>query len=413
MPLRRCPPVPVRRDVRPWIRLGAVAGLLGLGVSACSGAAGDDGSSLSAPVVSGGSSSPSGSPSGSPTTSASSTTPATTPVTTPAPTSPLIEVTEQSTVAKDLDVPWATAFLPDGSALLTLRDEARLLQVRDGQDPVDLGRVDGVQPGGEGGLLGVAVSPTFASDRSIFLYTTTAQDNRVVRVRFEDGKPSQQRAILTGIPKAGHHDGGRLKFGPDGFLYVTTGDAGQTNRSQDRSSLGGKILRITADGSPAPGNPFDGSPVWSYGHRNVQGIAWAPDGTMYASEFGQNTWDELNRIEPGKNYGWPVVEGKGKRAGFVEPLVQWATSDASPSGIAHADGAIWMAALRGESLWRIPVSGNDAGEPQRLLQGEYGRLRDVVVAPDGRLWVLSNNTSRGNGAADDDKLLAIPLDDLR
>ena len=405
MPRRRVPPVRARHEVRPWIRLGASAAVLGLGLSACTGGSDDDGGSLTAPVVSSTSSGASASPSSTATTPASAGTRSTT---TPTPTT----ATEQSTVAKDLDVPWGTAFLPDGSALLTLRDEARLLQVRDGEEPVDLGRVSGVQPGGEGGLLGVAVSPTFASDRSVFLYLTAAADNRVVRVRFEDGRPAQQRAILTGIPKAGNHNGGRLGFGPDGFLYVTTGDAGRPERSQDRGSLGGKILRITQDGEPAPGNPFDGSPVWSYGHRNVQGIAWAPDGTMYASEFGQNTWDELNRIEPGKNYGWPLIEGKQQRAGFVEPLVQWRTSDASPSGIAYADGAVWMAALRGESLWRIPVSGNDAGEPERLLQGEYGRLRDVAVAPDGRLWVLSNNTSRGTAAPDDDKLLAIPLADL-
>jgi glucose/arabinose dehydrogenase len=392
MPLRPVPPVRVR--------LAAATGVLALSLAACSD--GTEGGDLSAPVVS--ASAPSTKPST--TTSAPGATTSSSTTTAPPP------VTTRSTVAEDLDVPWATAFLPDGSALLTLRDEARLLQVRDGQDPVDLGRVRGVEPGGEGGLLGVAVSPGFASDRSVFLYTTSAQDNRVVRVTFEDGKPSKQRAILTGIPKAGNHNGGRLKFGPDGFLYVTTGDAGQTGRSQDRSSLGGKILRITGDGKPAPGNPFDGSLVWSYGHRNVQGIAWAPDGTMYASEFGQNTWDELNRIEPGKNYGWPVVEGKQARAGFVEPLVQWPTSDASPSGIAYADGAVWMAALRGESLWRIPVSGNEAGQPKRLLQGEYGRLRDAVVAPDGRLWVLSNNTSRGAGNPGDDKLLAIPFDDL-
>ena len=386
--------------------MGAAVGVLALVLSGCSGAS-DDGGSLAAPVVSPTSSSPATSP-GSTTTVPS---PSTTTTPSPAPT-PVEQATELSTVATGLDVPWGTAFLPDGSALLTLRDEARLLQVRDGQEPVDLGRVGGVEPGGEGGLLGVAVSPTFANDRRVYLYLTAASDNRVVRVTFEDGRPAQQRAILTGIPKAGNHNGGRLGFGPDGFLYVTTGDAGQPDGSQDRGSLGGKILRVTQDGKPAPGNPFDGSPVWSYGHRNVQGIAWAPDGTMYASEFGQNTWDELNRIEPGKNYGWPLVEGRQPRAGFVEPLVQWPTSDASPSGIAYADGAVWMAALRGESLWRIPVSGNVAGEPQRLLQGEYGRLRDVVVAPDGRLWVLSNNTSRGSGAPDDDRLLAIPLDDL-
>jgi len=385
----------------------ALAALL-VGLGGCSGGSGTDGS-LTAPVVT---SSP-GEPAGTgTTTSGTSTGPGTTSSTSSDTPSSTAVSPRLSTVARDLDVPWSTAFLPDGSALVTLRDQARLLQVRDGSRPVDLGRVGGVAPDGEGGLLGVAVSPTFARDRTVFLYTTTAEDNRVVRVTFEGGRTSSRRAVLTGIPKARNHDGGRLAFGPDGYLYVTTGDAGQTQRAQDRSSLGGKILRVTRDGRPAPGNPFPGSPVWSYGHRNVQGIAWAPDGMMYASEFGQNTWDELNRIQPGRNYGWPVVEGRAGRAGYVDPLVQWPTSEASPSGIAWADGAVWMAALRGESLWRIPVSGGRAGEPRRLLQGRYGRLRDAVLAPDGRLWVLTNNTSRGTPADDDDRLLALPLRDL-
>lgn len=322
--------------------------------------------------------------------------------------------TDRRVVAKNLNVPWALAFLPDGSALLTLRDEARLLQVREGHPPVDLGKVPGVEPSGEGGLLGVAVSPTFARDHTIFLYLTSAGDNRVVRLTFADGKLGQPQPILTGIPRAGNHNGGRLKFGPDGYLYVTTGDAGNRPNAQNRQSLGGKILRVTKDGKPAPGNPFGTSPVWSWGHRNVQGIAWDRAGRMFASEFGQNTWDELNLIKPGANYGWPVVEGRAGRSGFTDPLRQWPTDDASPSGIAiTADGTVWMAALRGQSLWRIPTGNGVAGQPQRLLQGEYGRLRDVVVGPDGRLWVLTNNTARGNPARDDDKLVVIPTSTLR
>jgi glucose/arabinose dehydrogenase len=316
---------------------------------------------------------------------------------------------ERRVVARNLDVPWSLAFLPDGSALLTTRDRARLLQVREGGRTVDLGRVPGVDPGGEGGLLGVAISPDFARDRSIFLYLTASGDNRVVRMTFANGRASNARAVVTGIPKAGNHNGGRLAFGPDGYLYVTTGDAGDRSTSQDRRSLGGKILRVTKDGKPAPGNPFNGSRVWSYGHRNVQGIGWDRQGRMYASEFGQNTWDELNLIRPGRNYGWPVVEGRAGRSGFVDPLRQWSTDDSSPSGLAvTANGTIYMAALRGQSLWRIPTTNGTAGQPRRLLQGEYGRLRDVVVGPDGRLWVLTNNTSRGNPAADDDKVVVIP-----
>jgi glucose/arabinose dehydrogenase len=316
---------------------------------------------------------------------------------------------ERRVVARNLDVPWSLAFLPDGSALLTTRDRARLLQVREGGRTVDLGRVPGVDPGGEGGLLGVAVSPDFDEDHAIYLYFTASDDNRVVRMTFERGEAEDPVPILTGIPKAGNHNGGRIAFGPDGYLYVATGDAGDGDASQDRGSLAGKILRITPGGRPAPGNPFGDSPVWSYGHRNVQGLAWAPDGRMYASEFGQNTWDELNLIRPGRNYGWPVVEGRAGRSGFVDPLLQWSTSESSPSGIAvTADGTVWMAALRGQSLWRIPFSGNDPGRPQRLLHEEYGRLRDVVVGPDGRLWVLTNNTSRGAPREGDDRVLAIP-----
>jgi glucose/arabinose dehydrogenase len=372
---------------------GAFAVLL---VSGCSGDDAGTTGTVSAPVVS---------------TSASSAPSTTDPSATASP-SASTSASATATIAKDLDVPWGLAFLPDGSALVTLRDKGQLLQVREGQDPSVLGNIAGVSPDGEGGLLGVAVSPDFATDHSIFVYFTAASDNRVVRLTFADGAATAPTVVLRGIPKAGNHNGGRLAFGPDGFLYVTTGDAGDSDRSQDKAALGGKILRVTRDGKPAPGNPFDGSRVWSYGHRNVQGIAWAPDGRMFASEFGQNQWDELNLIQPGRNYGWPVVEGKAGRSGFTDPLVQWATSDASPSGIAVVDGAVWMAALRGESLWRVPLTASGIGTPSRLLRGEYGRLRDAVAGPDGRLWVLTSNTFRGAPAADDDRVVALSLDSL-
>ena len=315
------------------------------------------------------------------------------------------------TIATGLPLPWGLAFLPDGTALVTLRDQAEVLLIAKGAAPVSLGRVRGVVPGGEGGLLGIAVSPTFASDRAVFVYLTSANDNRVMRMTFDGVSLKPGPVIVQGIAKAGNHDGGRLAFGPDGYLYVATGDAGRRDPAQDKGSLSGKILRVTADGSPAPGNPFPGSPVWSLGHRNVQGIAWDKAGTMYASEFGQNTWDELNHIEPGRNYGWPVVEGIGHQPGFVDPIRQWSTADASPSGIAvGADGAVYMAALRGESLWRIPLEGKGkTGEPERLLQGRYGRLRTVMAAPDGRLWLMTSNTFRGTLRAGDDRILALRL----
>jgi len=391
----------------------------GLLAASCSGASGDD-EGVSAPSLvtpttssppstgtSTGTTStpPDSSRSAQPTATATATATATTTARVP---------TKRVTVATGIDVPWSLAFLPDGSALMTTRDWAELFQVREGAKPVSLGKVPGVDPGGEGGLLGVAVSPDFDQDHAIYLYLTAGNDNRVVRMTFERGQAEDPVPILTGIPKAGNHNGGRIAFGPDGYLYVATGDAGDRPSSQDRSSLGGKILRITRGGRPAPGNPFAGSPVWSYGHRNVQGLAWDRNGRMFASEFGQNTWDELNLIKPGQNYGWPVVEGRAGRRGFVDPLRQWRTADASPSGIAvTADGTVYLAALRGESLWRIPTRGGVAGEPKRLLKGEYGRLRDVVVGPDGRLWVLTNNTARGSPSSNDDRVLVIPESTLR
>jgi glucose/arabinose dehydrogenase len=306
-------------------------------------------------------------------------------------------------------VPWGLAFLPDGSALVTLRDRAEVVRIGAGP-PTSVGDIPGVVPGGEGGLMGVVLSPDFASDRQVFLYFTAAEDNRIVRATYDGSRLTGIRPIFTGIPKAGNHDGGRIVFGPDGFLYVGTGDAGQSDRAQDRTALGGKILRLTRDGEPAPGNPFPGSPVWSYGHRNVQGMAWDASGRMFASEFGQNAWDELNEIVPGGNYGWPVVEGIAEDARFRNPLRQWTTEDASPSGIAMGpDGAVYMAALRGMCLWRIPLAGGVVGEPQRLLADTYGRLRTVEVAPDGRLWVVTSNTFRGSPRAGDDRVIALPL----
>ena len=179
---------------------------------------------------------------------------------------------------------------------------------------------------------------------------------------WDGSRLGEPETVLTGIPKGGIHNGGRMAIGPDGFLYVGTGETGDTSLAQDLDSLGGKILRLTLDGRPAPGNPFD-SAVWSYGHRNVQGLAFDGEGRLWASEFGQNTWDELNLITKGADYGWPRVEGSGNVEGMTDPVVVWRTGDASPSGLAFWRGELWMASLRGARLWEIPVTGAEAGEP--------------------------------------------------
>jgi glucose/arabinose dehydrogenase len=331
---------------------------------------------------------------------------------------PATTVAGTTVLATHLDVPWGLARLDDGSHLVSLRDEARIVRVTPNGKVTPVpgtgsdGRIAGVHPSGEGGLLGIAFAP--GDQRVLYAYLTAADDNRVVSMPYSGGRLGALTPLVTGIPKAGNHDGGRLAFGPDGMLYITTGDAGVTSRAQDRSSLGGKILRVTRTGAPAPGNPFPGSRVWSYGHRNVQGIGWDSAGRMFASEFGQDTWDELNRIQPGRNYGWPDVEGMGTaadvRRGFTAPLAVWPTDDASPSGLAVGRGAVWLAALRGERLWRVPLRADGStGRPQSLLRNEFGRLRTAAFEPDGSLLVFTSNTFRGDPAGDDDRLLRLTL----
>jgi glucose/arabinose dehydrogenase len=313
------------------------------------------------------------------------------------------------TIASGLEVPWGLGFLPNGDAIVTERDSRRVLRIHGPQHAVEvLATIDAAAPEEESGLLGVAVSPDFGRDRELFFYFTTATDNRVARATYDGGRLGPLSVVLDGIPRGFVHDGGRLAFGPDGYLYVSTGEAGEADLAQDRSSLGGKILRITKDGDPAPGNPFEGSPIWSWGHRNVQGLAFDDRDRLWASEFGQSTFDELNLIEAGDNYGWPTVEGRGGRDGLVDPQVVWETAVASPSGLAFRDGQLWLASLRGERLWRIDVTGQRARAPEDFFVGAYGRLRTVAVAPDGRLWVTtSNRDGRGVPAEDDDRILLI------
>ncbi|MDT0186174.1 PQQ-dependent sugar dehydrogenase [Microbacterium sp. ARD31] len=315
----------------------------------------------------------------------------------------------EGALVEQLEVPWGVAFLPDGDAVVTERMSGRVLRVPADGDPVPVGEISGAVPEGEAGLLGVAVSPDFDRDRTLFFYLTTSSDNRVVRVELDGDELGEPTVVLDGIPRGFIHDGGRLAFGPDGFLYVTTGETGDPTLAQDRDSLAGKILRMTADGDPAPGNPDPGSLVWSLGHRNVQGLAWDDEDRLWASEFGDSTWDELNLIEKGGNYGWPVVEGAGGGADFVDPQLVWPVEQASPSGLAWADGHLWMAGLRGQRLWRIDVSPDGtARDPKAFFTEEHGRLRSVAAAPDGTVWVTtSNRDGRGEPTPADDRILVV------
>ena len=323
---------------------------------------------------------------------------------------------ERSVIATGLEVPWGVAFLPDGDAIFTERDSGRLLRM-DASGNVETVQTLPTRGYGEGGSLGLAVSPRYERDGYVYAYYTTGEDNRVVRFRLgEEPEP-----ILTGIPFNTYHDGGRIAFGPDGMLYVATGDAGDPATSQDRGSLGGKILRLTPDGGVPRDNPFPGSPVYSYGHRNVEGLAWDEGGRLYASEFGQDAFDEVNLVRPGENYGWPEFEGDGgeeaEAAGFVNPVTTWPTSEASPSGaevlkdgaIPQWEGDLFVAALRGQRLWRLELGpdGRVVGRDE-LLRFEVGRIRNVMQAPDGSLWVTtSNRDGRGSPAPQDDRIIRL------
>jgi len=314
-------------------------------------------------------------------------------------------------VASNLQVPWGIAFLPDGSALVTERDRATIRRIHPNGRVSLVGRVSGVVPTSEGGLLGIAVSPDYPRDDRIYVYFTTGRDNRLVSMTYDGRQLGPQRPLLTGVPFGFIHDGGRLAFGPDGKLYISTGETGDEQLAQDESTPAGKILRLNPDGSIPADNPDPSSPIWTSGHRNVQGLAFDDRDRLWATEFGSEIWDELNHIQRGLNYGWPAAEGDADLQGYTDPLVQWRPDNASPSGLAYAAGSLWAASLNGERLWQIPVRpGGGVRNPRALFVGDYGRLRAVVAAPDGSLWVgTSNHDGRGSPAPNDDRILRIAL----
>ncbi|WP_261783997.1 PQQ-dependent sugar dehydrogenase [Curtobacterium sp. TC1] len=374
-------PSPARAR-RAWSAAG-IAAVAALALSGCAGAAPDDDRGSSA--------------------SARATAPA------DLPTGQVAPDGDTTDVVTGLDAPWSVVRTgDDGDALVSERDSAKVLELQDDGTTREVGTVEGVRHGGEGGLLGLALH-----DDDLFVYSTADDGNRIQRYDLTGTTGSwalgDATTIIDGLPSNTFHDGGRIAFGPDDMLYASVGDAGASSDAQDEDSLAGKILRLTPDGDVPDDNPVDGSPVWSLGHRNVQGMGWSSDGTMFASEFGENTLDELNVIEAGENYGWPEVEGEGgEDQGFVDPVQQWSTDEASPSGLTVVDDTVFVANLRGEVLRAIPA--DDPDSSTEYFQGDFGRIRTVLEGPSDTLWFVTNNTDgRGDPVEGDDRIVSVPL----
>lgn len=341
----------------------------------------------------------------------------------PAP--PIQPQVQVDVVATGLEAPWAIAFAPDGRIFLTERP-GRIRIIEGGRLQPEPWLTLDVAAVGEGGLLGLALDPQFAENRYVYVaYTYRGQDgslqNRLERLRENPttGRGQTDRVLLDGAPGSVRHDGGRVQFGPDGKLYWTLGDAEDQPAAQDISALNGKILRLNPDGTVPGDNPFPGSPLYSYGHRNPEGLAWQPDtGRLYATEHGPVGLDEVNLIEPGANYGWPEVRGNATREGTRPPVIQSGGNTWAPAGAVFATqgpwaGSLLFAGLRGQALFRLTVDPDDPQQAlglEQYLQGEYGRLRAVAEGPDGQIYVLtSNRDGRGSPVREDDRVLRLTV----
>ncbi len=335
------------------------------------------------------------------------------------------------TVAENLDIPWSIVWTPEGQIFFTERS-GNLKTIQNGivsEKPILSLDVGGV----EGGLLGIALDPNYSKNHFIYLYYTyndfLSTNNKVVRYVESDLVLTEDRVVIDNIPGGPFHDGGRIKFGPDDKLYITTGDAGNADLSQDKNSIAGKILRINSDGTIPEDNPFSGSPVYSYGHRNPQGIDWDESGNFVATEHGPSGWygvahDEINVIIPGANYGWPDIIGSETKDGLVTPILNTGDDTWAPSGAEFYDGDkipqwtgnYFVATLFGTHLHMIDfdLENNKVVSHQKLFDGDFGRLRDVATGPDGYLYFLtSNQDGRGSPEINDDRILRIvPLKEI-
>ncbi|OGK27565.1 hypothetical protein A3C28_06055 [Candidatus Roizmanbacteria bacterium RIFCSPHIGHO2_02_FULL_39_9] len=336
-------------------------------------------------------------------------------------TSQKIDTAAITTIAENLDTPWAIAFLPDGGMLVTERfGKVRLIDKGGKLQEEPIASLSQVKEIGEGGLLGILLHPDFSSNHFVYLYYTysnTGEDtfNRVVRMKYENNSLKDEEILVDSIPGNSNHNGGRIKFGPDRNLYITTGDAQNPSQAQDTSTLGGKILRVTDEGKPVSDNSF-GNLVYSYGHRNPQGIDWNNAGKLWETEHGrsgiQSGLDEVNIIEKGKNYGWPIIQGDETREGMMTPITNSGGDTWAPAGAAFIGDRLFFGGLRGQALYEAVINGNDVSIKEHF-KNQFGRIREVIKGPDDMLYITtSNQDGRGNPQTGDDKVLKINLNKL-
>lgn len=320
------------------------------------------------------------------------------------------------TIAEGLDTPWALVFLPDKFILLTERP-GRVRLIKDGvlqKDPII--NLTSVKEIGEGGLLGITIDPEFASNNFVYLYYTYQEDgnitqNKVVRMIYKDAQFIDEKVLVDKIPGSSNHNGGRIKFGPDGYLYITTGDAENPSQAQDVNSLAGKILRINKDGGIPSDNPFK-NPVYSFGHRNSQGIVWDDKGNLWSTEHGRSLpsgYDEINLILKGQNYGWPIIQGDESKEGMQTPIINSTASKTwAPADIAYYNGKLYFGGLRGQSLYSVEVKGTTISNLKENLTSQFGRIREVILGPDNYIYITTSNyDGRGVPRSGDDKLIRI------
>lgn len=321
------------------------------------------------------------------------------------------DIPKVAILARNLEIPWSLVFLPDSSILFTERPGRVRMISADGKLATEpIYTVGDVKAQGEGGLLGITVDPEFAQNRYVYIYYTYSGGdntlNRVARFKFDGKSFGDMKVIVDSIPGASNHNGGRVKFGPDGYLYITAGDSQKPSLAQDTNSMAGKILRVDKEGNPAPGNPFNNR-VYSYGHRNPQGLGWDSSGQLWETEHGNSHHDEINKISMGKNYGWPIIEGQETKAGMETSLRESGEDTWAPSGLLFYNNSLFYAGLRGSALFEVkdPTGSNIFTDH---FKNEYGRLRDIVLGSDGLFYVLTNNRDgRGQVMDGDDKILVI------